>query len=334
MAEPPPPRRFPLLPEAVSGDTADVYFLRTREALSHLGRDPVVGMEVFSRKPAIFCGVSQVVQLLLEAGFTGEVWAMDEGAPLKPNEASLEIVARYSAFGIYETAILGILSSCTGWATTAREVVEAASGVPVVSFGARHIHPNVAGIMDYSAIVGGCVGCSTPLGAVLTGTSASGTMPHAFILIVGDTVEAARVFDRSMPEDVPRIVLVDTLQDEAVESLRVAEALGSALEGVRLDTPSERGGVTPDLVTEVRARLELAGYTQVHIVISGGLTPDRIRAFRETGAPVDSYGVGSYISGAAAVDFTADIKEIEGRPVAKRGRIPGLQRNERLKRIV
>ncbi len=35
---------------------------------------------------------------------------------------------------------------------------------------------------------------------------------------------------------------------------------GDRLWGVRLDTPSERGRVTPELVKEVRARLDLAGH--------------------------------------------------------------------------
>ena len=60
------------------------------------------------------------------------------------------------------------------------------------------------------------------------------------------------------------------------------------------------------------------------IVVSGGLNPERIRYFKDAGAPVDSYAVGSYISGATPIDFTGDIKEIDGKPIAKRGRIPGL----------
>jgi len=43
--------------------------------------------------------------------------------------------------------------------------------------------------------------------------------------------------------------------------------------------------------------------------------------------------VGSAISGAAAIDFTADIKEVDGRAVAKRGRIPGITENRRLRRL-
>jgi nicotinate phosphoribosyltransferase len=325
---------FPLLPEVLTGDTADVYFLRARDTLRFLGKNPSVGMELFTRKRGILCGVSQVVQLLVDSGYKGEVWSVDEGDAIEPSEAVMELFARYDAFGIYETAILGILASSTAWATAAKEVIEAAGGVPVISFGARHVHPNVAGIMDYAAVVGGCVGCSTTLGAVLTGTAPSGTMPHAYVLIVGDTVEAARTFDQAMPAEVPRIVLIDTFQDETIEAVRVAEAMRSALEGVRLDTPSERGGVTPSLVHEVRARLDLAGFERVEIVVSGGLTPDRIRAFRAADAPVNSYGVGSYISGARAIDFTGDIREIESRPVAKRGRTPGMHRNSRLKRVL
>ena len=131
---------------------------------------------------------------------------------------------------------------------------------------------------------------------------------------------------------VSRIALVDTFKDEAEESLRVAGAMGDRLWGVRLDTPAERGRVTPDLVIEVRARLDQVGHEHVRIVVSGGIDPARIMMFRERNAPVDAYGIGSAISGAPPVDFTADIKVIEGQPVAKRGRIPGITPNPRLKR--
>ena len=332
--EPSGGQRFPLIPEVLSGQTADVYFLRTRSVLEGLHLDPQVGMKIFTRHHAVFCGLRQVAQLLADAGFDGELWSLEEGERVEGGEAAMLIVGPYSSFGIYETAILGILASCTGWSTAAREVVEAAAGIPVVSFGARHHHPNVAGIMDYAAVVGGCVTGSTPQGAALAGTDPSGTMPHALVLIVGDTVAAAQAFDRTMPDTVPRIVLVDTFQDEAVESIRVAEALGRHLEGVRLDTPSERGGVSPALVKEVRARLDLAGFGWVKILVSGGMTPARILEFVEAAAPVDSFGVGSYITAATPLDFTGDIREIEGRPVSKRGRLPGLQRNPRLRKVL
>ncbi|MCA1569891.1 MAG: hypothetical protein LC798_06120 [Chloroflexi bacterium] len=115
--------------------------------------------------------------------------------------------------------------------------------------------------------------------------------------------------------------------------MRVADALGERLWGVRLDTPSERGRVTPELVKEVRARLDQAGHPNVKIVVSGGMDAERIGVFKDSGAPVDSFAVGSAISKASPIDFTGDLKEIDGTPVAKRGRIPGRTQNPRLERI-
>lgn len=330
--------RFRPSHEILSGDSADVYFMRATRILEREGLNPVVTMEIFARQGGVLCGIDEAKNLLghvLAEADPAEtlVEALDDGDEFAAKEVVLRIRARYRAFGLYETAILGMLAQSTGWATAARECVEAAAPQPVISFGARHVHPDITDVLDYAAIVGGCVGASTPAGARLAGLNPTGTMPHALVLIFGDTVEAALAFDRDLEPEVPRIVLVDTFKDEAEEALRVAEALGERLYGIRLDTPVERGRVTADLVKEVRARLDLAGHRHVKIVVSGGLTPDRIRYFKESGAPVDSFAVGSYISGAAPIDFTGDIKEIDGRPVAKRGRIPGLTPSDRLRPV-
>lgn len=329
------PSPFTILPEILAGDTADVYFRRTREILAHEGIDPCVTMEFFPTRAGVLAGIRETIEFLRVAAPGGEliVEAMDEGSWIQPKQVALRVTGPYQSFGLFETAVLGMLAQSSGWATAARACVEAASPIPVYCFGARHVHPRVAPILDYAAIVGGCASGSTPAGARLAGRVPSGTMPHALILIVGDTVAAAEAFDRIMPPDVPRTVLVDTFHDEAEESVRVASALGSRLQSVRLDTPSERGGVTVDLVREVRARLDLAGHPNVQIFVTGGLSVERIRQLRESGIPVGGLGVGSTISAAAPIDFTADIKAIASHPVAKRGRIPGLTPNPALRRV-
>jgi len=324
--------------EIMSGDSADVYFARAASILEREGLDPLVTMEVFARQDAMLCGIDEAKNLLghVLAGCDPDevqVEALDDGDTIGPKEVVLRIRARYLQFGLYETAILGMLAQSTGWATAARAVVEVASPAPVISFGARHVHPDITDVLDYAAIVGGCVGASTPAGARLAGLSPTGTMPHSLVLIFGDTVRAAEAFDRDLGPEVPRIVLVDTFRDEAEETLRVAHALGDRLYGIRLDTPAERGRVTADLVHEIRARLDNEGYQHVKIVVSGGLNPERIQYFKDASAPVDSYAVGSYISGATPIDFTGDIKEIDGQPIAKRGRIPGLTDSPRLRRV-
>lgn len=339
MTDERPTPRFQTAADVLSGETADVYFERARTILAAEGLDPVVTMEIFSRGTGVLCGADEAIAYLREifSEVNGHdepvVESLHDGDAFSTKEVVMRIRARYSSFGLYETAILGIMASGSGWATAAREVVDAASPIPVIGFGARHVHPSVADQMDYASVIGGCIGASTPAGARMAGLAPTGTMPHALVLVFGDTVRAAEAFDRHIDPEVPRIILVDTFKDEAEESLRVADALGDRLWGVRLDTPSERGRVTPDLVKEVRARLDLAGHTQVKIVVSGGVDVERIGVFRDAGAPVDSFAVGSYISKASPIDFTGDLKEIDGRPVAKRGRIPGLTETPRLERI-
>jgi nicotinate phosphoribosyltransferase len=330
------PAKFEPDEAVLSGETADIYFVRTVDILRREGTNPVATMEVFTNGGGILCGMEEVKALLsrILPEDNREVWALAEGETMETKEVVLRITAPYQSYGMYETAIDGILAHCSGWATAARECVEAARGIPIISFGARHVHPSVVGLMEYSAIVGGCVSCSSIVGAKLAGVDPRGSMPHALILIMGDTVEATLAFDKYMPPDVSRISLVDTFKDEAEESLRVAEALGDKLDSVRLDTPGERGHVTADLVREVRARLDLAGFNKVRIFVSGGIDAKRIASLVDQGVPVDAFGVGSYISDARPIDFTADLHEVEGKPIAKRGRIPGITPNPRLKRIM
>ena len=129
-------------------------------------------------------------------------------------------------------------------------------------------------------------------------------------------------------------VLVDFENDSARTAIEVARALGSRLWGVRLDTSeslvdralADEGaaeqdlrGVSPALVRQVRSELDSAGFADVRIVVSGGFDAARIARFEQEGLPVDAYGVGSSLLHGTH-DFTADIVEVDGRPVAKVGR--------------
>jgi len=335
-AERVPAPRFDVSPAVLSGETADVYFVRAVDILKREGINPMTTMEMFPSRRGILCGMHEALALLdsVLPKDNSEVWALSEGDPIERKEVVLRITAPYQSYGAYETAYLGMLSHCTGWATAARECADAAHGIPIISFGVRHTHPDIADVVDYAAVVGGCTGCSSIAGARLAGVEPTGTIPHALIIAMGDTAAATLAFDKWMPQEVARIALVDTFRDEPEESIIVAQAMEGRLQGVRLDTPSERGRVTADLVKETRARLDLAGFPEVKIFVSGGIDPERIRYFLDNRAPVDAFGIGSYISGAKPIDFTADLHEVEGRPVAKRGRIPGVTPNPRLKRVM
>ncbi|MDR1193741.1 MAG: nicotinate phosphoribosyltransferase [Peptococcaceae bacterium] len=320
--------------EILSGATTDVYFVKTHEILTKKGlAETVVTAEVFAREEGVLAGMTETVALL-SAGIPSaglRLWALPEGSRFAAKEVLLRIEGRYTDFGLYETALLGCLSSASGWATAAARVREAAGDTPVTCFGARHVHPAVAPVMERAAVIGGATGASCLLGAKLAGKNPSGTVPHAIFLIMGDSVRVAKAYNELMPAGEVRTVLVDTFKDECEEALRVAEALGENLNYIRLDTPGERGGVTPALVREVKFRLAAAGYGHVKVIVSGGLNLERIRALREAGA--DAFGVGSYISAAPPVDMTMDIKELAGAPIAKRGRLPGITPSERLIKV-
>lgn len=317
--------------EILSGATTDVYFLRTLDILKELNLDEViVTAEIFPRKDGILAGMDEVKNLL--KGRNLEVEAIDEGETFLTKETIIRITGPYNEFAIYETTILGMLASASGWATAARRVTEACGDSYYLCFGARHVHPSVAPVMERAAVIGGAKGASCILAAELAGIMPSGTIPHSAMLIAGDTLKIAKAYNEISPKDHQRIVLIDTFKDEVEEGIRIADALGDDLFAVRVDTPSERGGVTPGLVRELRAKLDLAGHPNVKVFATGGLNPERIELLKEAGAV--GFGVGSYISAASPIDMTMDIKVVAGKSIAKRGRIPGLVDNVKLKKVV
>lgn len=310
--------------EIKAGRTTDVYFLRAVEILEATGRDRQVRAEFIAKSLpngaswAVFAGLDEVVGLL--EGIPVDVRAMPEGTIFHPYEPVLEIQGSYLAFAVLETAILGLLCQASGVATKAARIRRVAGDKTVASFGARRVHPAIAPAIERAAYIGGCDGVSVVMSAELLGQDPTGTTPHALILLMGDTVDTMLAYDRILPPEIPRIALIDTFQDEKFEAIRVAEALGDRLWGVRLDTPGSRRGDFRRILEEVRWELDLRGFEHVKLVASGGLDEEEIAHLHDL---VDAFGVGTSISGAKTVDFSMDIVEIDGTPIAKRGKMSG-----------
>ena len=307
-----------------SGKTTDVYFIRTKKVLEEKGIHKKVFADITTTslpkgwKWGVLAGVEEVAKLL--EGHPVNVYSMPEGTIFHPYEPVMQIEGHYEEFGIFETALLGMLSQASGIATAALRVKMAAKFKPVYSFGIRHMHPAIAPMIDRSAFIGGCDGVSGVLGAEMIGEKPVGTMPHALIITVGDQVKAWKYFDEVMPEEVPRVALVDTFCDEKMEALMAAEALGEKLAAVRLDTPSSRRGNFKRIVEEVRWELDLRGYKHVKIFLSGGLNEESIKELADI---ADAFGVGGSIASAKPIDFSLDIVEVEGKPLTKRGKLSG-----------
>ena len=308
-----------------AGDVTDVYFLRTEQVLQARNASRHVCMEVFLKswpdsryRWGIFAGLEEVCVLL--EGRRVTVSAMPEGSVFFTNEPVMTIEGDYLAFGEMETAVLGCLCQASGIATKASRCRVACGERGLISFGARRMHPSIAPMVERAAFIGGCDGVATVASARLIGEKPVGTMPHALILQMGDTVKAALAFDEVVEESIPRVVLIDTFLDEKFEAIRVAEAMGDRLQGVRLDTPSSRRGSFKAILEEVRWELDLRGYNHVKLYASGGLDLHDMLELRDV---VDAFGVGTQISSAATLDFSMDVVAIDGKPFAKRGKNSG-----------
>jgi nicotinate phosphoribosyltransferase len=324
--------------EIKAGQVSDVYFARTVQILNARGIARRVKAEVrlksFPQADwgfGVLAGIEEAASLL--AGLPVNVWSMDEGTLFGAHEPVLVVEGTYVEWAEYETALLGLLCQASGIATKAARCKRAAGERQVISFGARRMHPALAPMIERNAFVGGCDGVAVTKSAELIDADPTGTIPHALVLLFGDTVQALRAFHDVVDPKVRRVALIDTLQDEKFEAIRVAEALGKDLYAVRLDTPSSRRGDFYQILSEVRWELDIRGHEHVKILASGGIDEYEILKLNPV---VDGYGVGTSIANAPVLSFALDIMEIEGKPFAKRGkrsgskqvwRLPGSVRN-------
>jgi nicotinate phosphoribosyltransferase len=338
-----PPEIFDLPVEKIrEGYYTDEYFNRTRHVLLEDERHPRVVMQVFQKKDSVLAGIDEAIAVLKLCADDWEgltVHALYDGDEISPWETVMTIEGDYTSFAHLETVYLGVLARRTMIATNVKRVVEAAGGKPILFMPARYDHLRVQTGDGYAAHVAGAtidapIGMTTEANASWWGGRAIGTVPHSLIASYGgNTVLAATKFAEHMPPDVNVVVLVDFENDSVRTSLEVARALRDRLWGVRLDTSrsvvdrslwNEMGdfdprGVNPRLVRKVRDALDRDGFEQVKIVISGGMSAERIRQFEECSVRVDSYGVGSALI-RGENDFTADVVLTDGRPSAKVGR--------------
>jgi nicotinate phosphoribosyltransferase len=289
--------------EILNADVADSYFHRTMQILKARGlQDTPVHAEIAYKTsdPAawfVVAGLDEVAYLLEDVDV--DVRAVPEGTICRPNEPILTLSGSYGAFAEHETALLGLLCQASGVATGAARCRLAAGQKPVVSFGARRMHPAVTPMIERAAYLGGCDMVAVDLAVARLGIPATGTTPHALVLIIGSTAEAARAFDEVVEPEVPRTIIIDTFDDEKFGALLAARAIPDSIYAIRMDTPGNRRGDFLDLMREVRWELDRNGFEHVKIFASGG------------------------IADAPMIDYSLDVVEVDGEDRSKRGKRGG-----------
>jgi len=313
--------------EILNAEVADSYFHRTMKVLRARGlEDTPVHAELAYKTSNpedwfVVAGLDEVAHLL--EGVEVEARAVPEGTICRSQEPVLTLSGPYGAFAEHETAILGFLCQASGVATGAARCRLAAGERPVISFGARRMHPAITPMIERAAYLGGCDMVAVDLAVERLGIPATGTTPHALPLILGSTAEAARAFDEAMDPEVPRTIIIDTYDDEKFGALLAARAIPDSIYAVRMDTPGNRRGDFRDLMREVRWELDRAGFEHVKIFASGGIDVEYILHLN----PVcDAYGVGGAIAAAPMIDYSLDIVEVNGEDRSKRGKRGGRKR--------
>ncbi len=313
--------------DILEGRITDVYFDRTVKILKAKAVNKKVRAEFIAKSLpenwpwSVLAGIEEAAYLM--KNLPVKVRSMKEGAVFYPFEPVMEIEGMYQDFCVYETALLGLLCQASGIATKASRFKKLAGDRPVISFGARRMHPVLAPMIERNAFIGGCDGVSVLKSGEIIGEDPMGTMPHALIICLGSTVDAVKAYDEVLGPEVKRVALIDTFLDEKFECLNVAGALGDRLYAVRFDTPASRRGNFFRILEEARWELDLRGFSHVKFYVSGGIKEHEVPLLNPI---VDGYGIGTSISNAPVIDFAMDIVEVEGTPLAKRGKWSGSKR--------
>jgi nicotinate phosphoribosyltransferase len=243
----------------------------------------------YLRNLPVFAHVSQAFwDYLRDFRFSGDVWAMPEGAVAFANEPFLRVTAPLIEAQLAETFLLTTLNFQTLIATKAARMVEAAQERGIIEFGARRCHSFGAAIYAArAAFIGGCIGTSNVEAGQLFDLPLYGTSAHSFIMSFEHEEDAFRAYHEVFPNSTT--LLLDTY--DTLHAAQLATEFGMQLRGVRLDS-----GDLAAQCKQVRAILDAAGMPHTKIMASGDLDEFKIAALLAAGAPFDSFGVGTELS--------------------------------------
>ncbi len=269
---------------------------------------------------AIFAGLEQVIEYLQNLKFTKEdieylqnknlfceeflaylrdfefccdVWSMEEGTPIFPNEPVVTVRGPVVQAQLLETMILLTINFQSLIATKSNRIVRAAQGKKVLEFGSRRAQSNDAAILGArAAYIGGCHGTACTIADRIYSIPASGTMAHSWVQLFDSEYEAFKRYAEVYPDSC--VLLVDTynvLKSGIPNAIRVFDEvlrpLGYRPKGIRIDS-----GDIAYLSKKARKMLDAAGYSDVGITASNALDEYLIRDLFLQGACVDSFGVG------------------------------------------
>ena len=327
--------------KAKSGLFTDFYELTMAQGFWKQGLNSPVVFDVFFRKHpfnggfSVFAGIESCIDDILDFSFSdedldflrerkmfedgfldylrnfrfsGDLYSFEEGSLIFPQEPVIRIHSNLIEAQILEGLILNQCNFQSLIATKTTRVFLASGRKDILEFGLRRAQ-GTDGAMSATraAFIGGASGTSNTLGGKTYGIPVAGTMAHSWVMSFPSELEAFEAYADIYPENT--IFLIDTY-DTLKSGIKNAIKVGAKLSerghnfGVRLDS-----GDMAYLSSEVRKELDAAGFPNAFITVSNELTEEIISALVSSGAPIDSWGVGTnMVTGGSESSFSGVYK--------------------------
>ncbi len=288
--------------------------------------DKIVTFDMFYRKNpdnagfSIFAGLSQLIDYIEQLHFTesdiqylrslqlfdekfleylksfkfnGDIYSVEEGTVIFPNETLIVVKANMIEAQLIETALLMAINHQSLIATKSLRIVRSANGKNVVELGARRAHNFDSSIYGArAAYIGGVQATSNVLAGQLFNIPVIGTMAHSYIQFFESEYEAFKTYALTYPDNT--VLLIDTyntiesgLKNAIKVHFEVLQPMGKQLKAVRIDS-----GDIAYLSKKTRKILDECGLFDVKIIASNSLDEYIIKSLIEQGSEIDMYGVG------------------------------------------
>ncbi len=246
-----------------------------------------------------------------------EVSYVRDGEILYWDFPTVQVTGPIGAVHMLETPILSILNSSVRAATLARKIRNVAGEMKLIDFSTRRQDEAAAVHTAVAAVIGGFDATSNLEAGRVYHVPVSGTMAHAYVLSYGmqGELRAFKEFIRTYPET--HVLLVDTFDIMAgvANAMRASFETQIPLKAVRLDS-----GVWTETLPAVRRLLDMMGFTETKIIVSGDFAEPLIRELRIAGVLplVDGIGIGSRLASPDfSMGFVYKLVEVDGCPVMK-----------------
>jgi len=230
--------------------------------------------------------------------FTGDIDTVSEGTILFAHEPVLRITASLLQCQLLETVLINIFNFSSLVTTLASQFRTVVDHDILFEFGLRRAQgPNGGVTASRAAYIGGFDATSNVLAGQRFHIPVVGTMSHSWVMAFDDEYLAFQAYANVMSNNV--ILLVDTYEtqsglDHAIQVGNALKKQGHLLKGIRLDS-----GELAILSQLARQKLDAAGFSETKIYASGDLTLKKVKELKALRAPIDGWGVGTYLSTSA-----------------------------------